>query len=164
MKAAMHWFQFPQIQELTSPSFTSFIRQCYSFSVHSALFIMLAIILVACLNKELSLWWIFSYLVFLIGRLENERSLTIFYQRQIIHAYIHTYIHTSYLHLSDFLQINTSHIQQIITICVNTLLANGILPSILDRKIKWIEVFQSGLMASSIGISSLIGIIYSMIL
>ena len=61
---------------------------------------------------------------------------------------MHTYIHTSYLHLSDFLQINTSHIQQIITICVNTLLANGILPSILDRKIKWIEAFESRLMAT----------------
>ena len=83
MKTAMHWFQFPQIQELTSPTFASFIWQCYSFSVHSVLFIMLVIILFTGLNEELSLWWIFCYLVLLIRGLENERSLTIFYRWQI---------------------------------------------------------------------------------
>ena len=60
-----------------------------------------------------------------------------------------------------FAQINTTNIQQII--CVYALLGNGILPSILDRKIKWIEEFQSRLMATSIGFSSLIGIICSII-
>ena len=60
-----------------------------------------------------------------------------------------------------FPQINTTNIQQII--CVYTLLGNGILPSILDRKIKWIEEFQSRHMATSIGFSSLIGIICSII-
>ena len=79
----MHWFQFPHIQELTSPTLTSFIWQCYSFSVHSVLFIMLVIILFTGLNEELSLWWIFCYLVLLIRGLENERSLTIFYRWQI---------------------------------------------------------------------------------
>ena len=57
-----------------------------------------------------------------------------------------------------FAQINTSNVQQFI--CVDTLLGNGTSPSILDRKIKWIEAFQSRLMATSIGFSSLIGIIY----
>ena len=93
IKTAMHWFQFPHIQELTSPTFTSFIRQCYSFSVHSVLFIILKIILVACFSKELSLWWIFSYVVLLIGGLKNEQSATIFYWWQNTH--IHTYKHIS---------------------------------------------------------------------
>ena len=180
----MHWFQFPHIQELTSPTFTSFIWQCYSFSVHSVLFIILKIILVAYLNKELSLWWIFSYLVLLIGGLENELSATIFCRWQV-NAYIHTNIskewkisfcclgrldYCKYLNLfcnytiwlfTAFAQINTSNIQQII--CVYALLGNGILPSIVDRKIKWIEEFQSRLIATSIGFSSLIGIICSII-
>ena len=93
IKTAMHWFQFPLIQELTSPTFTSFIWQCYSFTVHSVLFIILKIILFGFLNKELFLWWIFSYLVSLIGRLENELlSATIFCRWQV-NAYIHTYKH-----------------------------------------------------------------------
>ena len=175
MKTAMHWFQFPQIQELTSPTFASFIWQCYSFSVHSVLFIILKIILVACLNKELSLWWIFSYLVLLIGGLENELSATIFCRWQV-NAYIHTNIskewkisfcrlgrlnYCKYLNLfytytiwlsTAFAQINTSSVLQII--CTDTLLGDGISPSILDRKIKWIEAFQSRLMSTSIGFSS----------
>ena len=175
MKTAMHWFQFPQIQELTSPTFASFIWQCYSFSVHSVLFIILKIILFACLNKELSLWWIFSYLVLLIGGLENELSATIFCRWQV-NAYIHTNIskewkisfcrlgrlnYCKYLTLfytytiwlsTAFAQINTSSVLQII--CTDTLLGNGISPSILDRKIKWIEAFQSRLMSTSIGFSS----------
>ena len=129
----------------------------YSFSVHSVLFIILKIALLACLNKELSLWWIFSYLVLLIGGLENGRSLTIFYRWQI-NKYMHTYKHiskewkisfclqgglnhckslnllctyTSWL-FTAFTQINISNIQQII--CADTLLGNGISPSILDRK------------------------------
>ena len=181
MKTAMHWFQFPQIQELTSPTFASFIWQCYSFSVHSVLFIILKIILFACLNKELSLWWIFSYLVLLIGGLENELSATIFCRWQV-NAYIHTNIskewkisfcrlgrlnYCKYLNLfytytiwlsTAFAQINTSSVLQII--CTDTLLGDGISPSILDRKIKWIEAFQSRLMSTSIGFSSLIGITY----
>ena len=96
IKTAVHWFQFPHIQELTSPNFTSFIWQCYWFSVHSVLFIILKIILVAYLNKELSLWWIFSYLVLLIGGLENERSATIFYWWQV-----NTYIHTNIFQKSE---------------------------------------------------------------
>ena len=109
-------------------------------------------------NKELSFWWIFSYLVLLIAELKNERSLTIFYRWQII-----TYIHANILQKSDkisfscqgrlnhykslnllciysiwlftaFAQINTSNSQQII--CVDTLLGNGISPSILDKKNK----------------------------
>ena len=91
IKTAMQWF--PRIQELTSPTFTSFIWQCFSFSVHSVLFIILKIILFACLNKELSLWWIFSYLVLLIGELENERSVTTFCRWQV-NTYIHKYIQT----------------------------------------------------------------------
>ena len=90
IKTAMHWFQFPHIQELTSPTLTSFIWQCYSFSVHSVLFIILKIILVVGLNKKLSLWWIFSYLVLLIGGFENERSTTMFYWWQV-NTYIQTY-------------------------------------------------------------------------
>ena len=90
IKTAMHWFQFPGIQELTSPTFTSLIWQCYSFSVHSVLFFTLKIILFACLNKELSLRWIFSYLVLLIGGLENEQSATIFCRQQV-NAYIQTF-------------------------------------------------------------------------
>ena len=178
----MHWFQFPHIQELTSPTFTSFIWQCYSFSVHSVLFIILKIILFACLNKELSLWWIFSYLVLLIGGLENERSATIFYWWQV-NTYKHIskewkisfcrlgrLNHCKYLNLfcnytiwlfAAFAQINTSNVQQFI--CVDTLLGNGTSPSILDRKIKWIEAFQSRLMATSVGFSSLVGIIYSIV-
>ena len=88
----MQWFQFPQIQEVMSPTVISFIWQCYSFSVHSVLFIILKIVLFAYLNKELSLWWIFSDLGLLIGGLGNERSLTIFYRWQI-----NTYIHTNNL-------------------------------------------------------------------
>ena len=60
-----------------------------------------------------------------------------------------------------FAQINTSNAQQVIF--VDTLLGNGTSPSILDRKIKWSEAFQSKLMATSIGFSSLIGIIYSIV-
>ena len=122
----------------------------------------------------------------MIGGLENERSLTIFYRWQI-NTYIHTYKHnleewkisfccqgrlkhykslnllctyTIWL-FTAFAQINISNIQQII--CVDTLLGNGISPSILDRKIKWVEAFQSRLITTSIGFSSLIGIIYSII-
>ena len=95
VKTAMHWFQFPQIQELTSSTFTSFIWQCYSFNVHSVLFIILLLILFACLNKDLSLWWIFSYLVSLIGGLESERFLTIFIDGNQIHTYMHTCKHIS---------------------------------------------------------------------
>ena len=75
-------------------NFTSFIGQCYSFSVHLVLFIILKIVLFACLSKELSLWWIFGYLVLLIGGLENEQSLTIFCWWQI-NTYNHTYKHIS---------------------------------------------------------------------
>ena len=60
-------------------------------------------------------------------------------------------------------QINTSNIQQIIIIYVDILLADGILPTSLDRQIKWIEAFQSRIMSASIGFSFLIGIIYSII-
>ena len=158
----MHWFQFPCIQELTLPTFTSFIWQCYSFSVHSVLFFTVKIILFACLNKELSLWWIFSYLVSLIGGLENELCAMIFYWWQV-NANIHRNISKEwklsfcclgrldfckYLNLfcnytiwlfTAFAQINTSNIQQII--CVDTLLGNGISPSISDGKIKLIEAF-----------------------
>ena len=149
-----------------------FLYQCYSFSVHSVLFIILKIVLFACLNKELSLWWIFSYLVLLIGGLENELSATIFCRWQV-NAYIHTNIskewkisfcclgrlnYCKYLNLfcnytiwffTVSSQINTSNVQQII--CVDTLLGNGTSPSILDRKMKWIEAFQSRLMTTSIG-------------
>ena len=72
--------------------------------------------------------------------------------------------HFLQLHLwlfTTFAQINTSNVQQII--CVDTLLGNGTSPSILDRKIKLIEAFQSRLMATSIGFYSLIGIIYLII-
>ena len=41
--------------------------------------------------------------------------------------------------------------------------SNGISPSILDRKIKGIEAFQSRPEATSIGFSTLIGIIYVII-
>ena len=180
----MHWFQFPRIQELPSSTFTSFIWQCYSFSVHSVLFIILKIVLFVCLNKELSLRGIFSYLVLLIGGLENELSVTIFCRWQV-NAYIHTNIskewkisfcrlgrlnYCKYLNLfctytiwlfTAFAQINTSNIHQIT--CLGTLLGNGIFTFILDRKIKWLEAFQSWLMATSIGFSSLIGIIYLII-
>ena len=180
----MQWFQFPRIQELTSPTFTSFIWQGYSFSIHPVLFIILKIILITCLNKELSLWWIFSYLDLLIGGLENELSAMIFCWWQV-NTYIHTNIskewkisfyclgrlnYCKYLNLfcnytiwlfTAFAQINTSNVQQFI--CVDTLLGNGTSPSILDRKIKWIEAFQSRLMATSIGFSSLVGIIYSIV-
>ena len=91
IKTVMHWFQFPQTQELKSPTVTSFIWQCYSYSVHSVLFIILKIVLLACLNKGLFLRWMFSYLVSLIGGSENEQSLTIFYWLEInIHTCIHT--------------------------------------------------------------------------
>ena len=83
IKTAMLWFQFPQIQELMSPNVASFIWQCYSSSVHSVLFIILEIVLFACLIKEWSFWWIFSCLFSLIGGLEEERSLTIFNRCQI---------------------------------------------------------------------------------
>ena len=68
----------------------------YSFSVHSVLFIKLKIILYACLNKELSLWSTFSYLVLLIGGLENEGSLMIFYRCQV-----NTYKHTNMFQKSE---------------------------------------------------------------
>ena len=74
---SQHGFHVPQIQELMSPTVTNFLWQCYSFSVYSILLTILKIILFACPNKELSLWWIFSYLVSLIGGFENERFLTI---------------------------------------------------------------------------------------
>ena len=45
----------------------------------------------------------------------------------------------------------------------DTLLGNGISTSILDRKIKLVETFQSRVMANSVGCSALIGIIYSII-
>ena len=32
-KTAMHWFQFPQIQELTSSTVASLIWQCYSYLI-----------------------------------------------------------------------------------------------------------------------------------
>ena len=138
----------------------------------------------AGLNEELSLWWIFSYLGLLIG------TLTVFNDfLSMANKYVHTYKHISkewkisYSRLvrsnhhkslnllctytnwlfAALAQINTSNIQQIIVICVDTLLANGILPSILGRKIKWIEAFQSRLMSTSIRFSSLIGIIFSII-
>ena len=44
---------------------SSFIWQCYSFSVHSVLFILLKIVLFVYRNKGLSLWWKFSYLILL---------------------------------------------------------------------------------------------------
>ena len=127
----------------------------------------------AYLNKELSLWWIFSYLVLLI------------FCRWQVNAYIHTNIseewkislcclgrlnYCKHLNLfcnyftwlfTAFAQINTSNVHQII--CVDTLLGNGTSPSILDRKIKWTESFQSRLMATSIGFFSLVGIIYSIV-
>ena len=133
--------------------------------------------MVAYLNKELSLWWIFSYLVLLIGGLENELSVTIFCRWQV-NACIYTNIskewkisfcclgrlnYCKYLNLfcnytiwlfRVFAQINASNVQQII--CVDTLLGNGTSPPILDRKIKWIEAFQNRLMATSIGFSSLV--------
>ena len=59
-----------------------------------------------------------------------------------------------------FAQINSNVLQ---IICIDTLLGNGISPSIFDRKIKWIEAFQNRLMATSIGFSSLVGIIYSVV-
>ena len=138
----------------------------------------------ACLNRELSLWWIFSYLVLLIRGLENELFATIFCWWQV-NAYIHTniseewkislcclgrlnYCKHSNLFCSYFIwlftafaQIKTSNVQQII--CVDTLLGNDTSLSILDRKIKWIESFQSRLMATSIGFFSLVGIIYSIV-
>ena len=70
---------------------TSFLYQCYSFNVDSALFIILKTVLFACLTKELSLCGIFSYLASQTGGLENEPSLTIFYLWQII-IYIETYL------------------------------------------------------------------------
>ena len=54
------------------------------------------IILFVCLDKELSLWSILSYLVLLIGGLENERYLTAFYRWQI-----NTYIHTNIFKKSE---------------------------------------------------------------
>ena len=130
----------------------------HAFSVHSVLFITLKIILFKCLHKELSLWWIFSYLVLLIGGLENKRSATIFcgWQVNTWHTYKHiskewkilfcrlgSLNHCKYLNLfcnytiwlfTAFAQINTSKVLQII--CVDTLLSNGISSFILDRKIK----------------------------
>ena len=91
IKTTMHWFQFPQILRLMSLTVTSFLYQCYSFNVDSVLFIILKIVLFACLNKELSLCWIFSHLASQTGGLENEPSLTIFYLWQII-IYIETYL------------------------------------------------------------------------
>ena len=148
----MHWFQFPHIQEMTSLTFTSFIWQCYSFSVYSVLFIILKIFFFACVNKDV-LWWILRYLVLWIGGLENERFLTFFY-RWKIHTYIHLLKewkilfcrqgksnHQKSLNLlcnytiwlfTAFAQINTSNIQWII--CVDTLLGNGISLSILTEK------------------------------
>ena len=87
-------FSFHKSRSWSSPAVTSFIWRCYSFSVHSVLFMILKIVLFPCLNEELSLWWIFSYLISLIRGLEYEQSLTIFYRWQI-HTYIHTYIHTN---------------------------------------------------------------------
>ena len=158
IKTAMHWFQFPQIQELTLLTFTGFIWQSYSFTAHSVLSIILTIILFAYMNKDLSLWWIFSYLVLLIGG-----EWTIFNDfLSMANKYIRTYKHISkewkisfcrlgksdhcnYLNLfctcsiwlfTAFTQINTSNIQRIT--CVETLLGNGISSSILEWKIKWI--------------------------
>ena len=51
--------------------------------IHPVLFIILEIVLFACLIKERSFWWIFSCLFSLIGGLEEERSLTIFNRCQI---------------------------------------------------------------------------------
>ena len=77
------------------------------------------------------------------------------------HKYLNLlYIYTIWL-FTAFAQINieqiiASHIEQII--CLDTLLGNGISPSILDGKIKSIEAFQSRLMSTYIG-----GFLYSII-
>ena len=86
IKTAMHWFHFPQIQELPPSTVTSFIGQFYSFSVHLVLLILLMIALFTCLNKELPLWWIFSYLFSLIGELENEFSVSLFAENVIVNS------------------------------------------------------------------------------
>ena len=83
IKSTMHWFQFPQIQELTSSTVTSFIWQCYSFNVHSVLFILPKILFV-CWTKELCFWWTFSCLVSLIGGLENESDVKKFTENVIV--------------------------------------------------------------------------------
>ena len=130
------------------------VWQCYLFSVHSVLFITLKINLFAYLNKELSLWWIFSHLVLLIGGLENELSAMIFCWWQV-NAYIHTNIskgwkvlfchlvksnHYKSLNLlcactiwlfTTFAQINTSNIQQII--CVDFWVMVPHLPFLIEK-------------------------------
>ena len=112
----MHWFQFPQIPELMSLTVTSFLWQCYLFSVHSVLFIILKIVLLLCLNKELCLWWILSYLVSLIGGLDNEQSLTSFYWWQI-----NTYIYTNLFKQSKRSRFVVTHYKSLNLFCTYTI-------------------------------------------
>ena len=96
----------------------------------------------------------------------------------VINKYIHTYLQKYFKTVKDLLlnllctyticlftafdQINVNNSQQII--CVKIQCSVMVAPfHSSHKKIKWIEAFQSRLMSTSVGFSSLIGIIYSTI-